>query len=119
MPRPSWRIYNKTPAPLRVHHGHCLVQLVTAVAAQRTENITGQALGMDPHQNRFLRIDLPLDQGDMQQVVDIVLIDDRLEIAGNRRGDDGFGGLAHKRFHPHPVFDQIGDRADADAVGFH
>ena len=59
---------------------------------------------MNPHQDRYFRVNLAFDHGDVQQVVHVILIDDRSKVSGNGGGNNGFGGPVHEGFDPHAVF---------------
>ena len=64
---------------------HGRVQLLAAVAAFRSEDIAGQALGMDAHQHGFFRRDIAHDQSDVVFVcVDLahVSVDVELTVFG-------------------------------------
>ena len=71
---------------------------------------------MNPYQNRFFRIDLSFDHGDVQQFVHIVLIGDHGELAAMFGGNVGFGRTVDKELFAHAVLHQVGNGHDADAV---
>ena len=87
------------------------MQLVGAVAAAAAENITSQAFGMDPHQHRFVAGNFTLDQGQVLEVVHVVLKGNRPEISAVAGGKENIGSPAHKGFVLQPVGDKVGDRA--------
>src|SRR5690606_17421241 len=50
--------------------GQRSVELWPTVAAERTEDVAGEALAVHPHQHRLLACDLPLHEGHVLGVVD-------------------------------------------------
>ena len=62
-------------------HFHRFVQLGSAIAAARTENIARHARRMHAHQHRFVRLPLPFDQGHMIQPVARLAERDQLEMS--------------------------------------
>jgi len=50
---------------------HGLLQLLVAIATQRSKNISSDALRLDTHHDRDCSIDLALDQGDMLKIIDL------------------------------------------------
>jgi hypothetical protein len=90
-------------------------ELVAAVAAQRVEDVAGEALGVHAHQYVLAAVDLALDERDVR-------------LAGQRLAEGNCGELAVRGREPHlrdaldellrpaSVLDQIGDRQQLDPV---
>ena len=76
-------------APLLVDPLQGRLELVAAVAAQRPEDVAGQALGVDADEDVLLPGDVPSDQGDVLAVVE------RARVADDRGSPrSGSGGSA-------------------------
>ena len=65
---------------------HRAIELLAAVAAQRVEGVPGEAFAVKPHQHRLAGRYVPLDQGDVVDLVDLVFVDDRPEASGVASG---------------------------------
>jgi hypothetical protein len=91
------------------------VQLRSTVAAERAEDVAGEALAVHPHQNVGLTGHLPFDQGHMMLPVEhrFVGVDGELAVVG---GDPGVGDPAHELVLVPAVPDQIGDRDQMQPV---
>jgi len=87
------------------------MQLITAVTAQRSENVTGQALGMHSHQNRLMRPHIAHYQRHMFLIGQSVNINDDPENTILRR-QIGFTDPFYISFGLPPVFDQALHRND-------
>ena len=100
---------------LGLDHRQRRLQLLAAVAAQRVEDVAGQALGVHADQHVLLARDLALDHRDVVLVVDQRAVADDREVAeaGRHRGrHDALDELVVAA----PVGDQIGDRDHLEAV---
>ena len=84
------------------------LELLAAVAAERVEDVAGQALRVHADEHVLGALDVALDQRDVLLVGDQLAVRDRLELAVIGRKphrDDSLDELLH----PPPVLDQIGD----------
>ena len=81
------------------------------------EDVAGDAFGVDPHQDGFVGVDLPLHQGDVLVVVHIVVIGDGGELPQVGGQFDG-GPAVDEGLVPQPVLHQVGDGGDLDIVLF-
>ena len=94
---------------LALDHRQRRLELLAAVAAQRVEDVAGQALGVHADEHVVLARDVALDQRDVVLVVDQRAVADRGEVAevGRQPGvDDALDELVVAA----PVGDQVGDR---------
>ncbi len=91
------------------------VELNAAVAARRAEDIAGEALGVDPDQDRFFRVDLAHDQGHVLLAVDRVAVgvDPKISELG---GQFGSGHVLDEFLGLHSVGDEIGDGGQTQTV---
>ena len=92
-----------------------VLELLAAVAAQRVEDVAGQALGVDADEHVVLPLDLALDHRDVVLVVDERAEADGLEVAERRRQaglDDALDELVVLA----AVRDQVGDRDHLQVV---
>src|SRR6266850_2037759 len=80
-----------------------------AVARSGTEDVAGQAMGMDAHQGRLRAFEIAAHQRDVLVVVHIAGVRDHAEIA-KARGQDGFRDAANVAFMLHAVADQVRNR---------
>ena len=65
MPRPSWPMYSSTPQLLGADLGEGELQLLAAVAAQRVEDVSSQALRVHADEHVLVAGDLALVEGDV------------------------------------------------------
>ncbi len=95
--------------------GQRLLELLAAVAAERMEDVAGQALGVDAHEHVLGSFDLAADERDVVLAGQLLAECDRLELAvrgrqmNRRRALDELLVAA-------PVFDEIGDGDQLDVV---
>src|SRR6266478_3794262 len=80
-----------------------------AVARGGTEDVAGQAMGMDAHQGRLRSFEIAAHQRDVLVVVHIAGVRDHAEIA-KARGQDGFRDAANVAFMLHAVADEVRHR---------
>ena len=102
-------------ATLGGHRVQGRVQLRSAVTAQRTQHVAGQALGVDPDQNVLAVTDVAVDQRDQLAVGDRADVADGAELA-LRQGKSGVGDLADLHLARAAVGDQVGDRDQRQPV---
>ena len=107
------------PRPFGGDHLHRGVELRTAIAAQRTEDVTGQALRVHAHQDV---VTLTVGSGhvaeDQGHVLDLVVdagVADSAECAV-ARGDPGIGNPDHMLLVTTAPRDQVGDRDQRQVV---
>jgi hypothetical protein len=98
--------------------GHGLHELQATVAAQRVEDVAGEALGVHAHQDRPVTGDVAHDQGQVDAVVNRGLIGDRRELA-ELGGQPGVGDAPHELLAVRAVLDEVldGDHLEAEAAG--
>ncbi len=102
-----------------VHHFHCAVQLSPAITTKRAENISCHTFGMDADKDRFVRFNIPLDQHNVEQIVQIVFIYTDFKIPCIRRGNHDFRRrLIHERFGTHPILNHIRNGTYPDTMFF-
>ena len=101
--------------PLGLDAGEGHLQLFAAVAQQRVEHVTGQALGVNADEDVLGAIDVSLHQRDVLFVGQELSIRDRLELPE-------LGREAHRNdaldelLDPAPVLDEVGDRHHLELV---
>jgi hypothetical protein len=103
-------------ATLFLDHLHGGAELLAAVAAHRAEGVSGEALAVDADQDLLVFEDLTLHQGDVIDVIDVVLVDDRPELAAVPGGQHRLPCPAYQRLVAEPVLDQVGDGHDLETV---
>ena len=92
------------------------LQLEAAVAAKGPEDVAGEALGVDPHEDVLLALHRPPDQGHVLVAVEQGLVD----VAGELAPLGGDGGLGHpldQLLRLAPVADEVGDADEEQSVG--
>src|SRR5271157_358100 len=62
---------------------------------------------MDSHENRFVRMNISLDQGHVVKIVHIVLIYDKPEVVTEMRGQYRLGPSPNVAFRLHTILDQV------------
>ena len=102
-------------APLLGDGGQRGLQLGAAVAAQRPEDVAGEALGVHADQHVLAVADLAVDEGDVLALVVGAAVADRGERARHQR-DDGLGDPLDQLVEALAVGDQVGDRDHAEVV---
>ena len=106
-------------AALPGHHRQRGVQLRAAVAAAGAEHVTGQALGVHPHQHVVAVAVRPGDvAADQRDVLDVLVdagVADRAELAVPGR-DAGLGDALDVLLVLAPPLDQVGDRDQREVV---
>jgi len=107
---------NNDALPRIADHSHRGVQLIAAVAAVGTENISGGAFRMHTNQNIVVRSYLSHYQSQMECIVNIVFINGQMEFPAVARGQFCRSRFMNQRFVAHTVFDQIGDGGDFQIV---
>src|SRR5437867_8168233 len=103
------------PLPHLLDHLQRVMELLTAVAAERPEHIGREAAGMHADQDLVVRFDRALDQRDMGAVIQVVFEDIRDEVAKGRR-ELGLCHLVDEGLPLHPVLDQVLDRDQLEMV---
>ena len=73
------------PRALFRDHPHSGIELLAAVAAERSEGVSRQALAVDADQDRLVGVDVAEDERHVVDVVDVVLEDDRVKLAETGR----------------------------------
>src|SRR4051812_32331816 len=96
-------------------HPHGFMQLPSAVAAQRVEDIAGQALRVHAHQYFLAVGDVAVDERDMLVLIDVVAIADDLPGAMLRR-QSSLGDAMDEPLVLQSVRDQLSDRDEGDLV---
>ena len=91
------------------------LQLRAAVAAQRAEDVAGQALGVDPHQHVLGPGHVAHDEGQVLLVVEHGLVDEGAELAALGR-DARLGDEAHQLLVLPAVADEVGDGDEREVV---
>src|SRR5690606_2368046 len=91
------------------------VQLLTAVTAQRVEGVARQTLRVHAHEHILLAIDLPLHDGDVLALVELVLERNDTELAV-RRGQARFRYTVYEALVLEPIRDDLRDRDEAQSV---
>ncbi len=115
MPRPFLGHVQQHAALLVGEPGQRLLELLAAVAAERVEDVAGQALGVDADEHVLGSVDLAADERDVVLAGQLLAERDRLELAvrgrqmDRRRALDELLGSA-------PVLDEIGDGDQLDVV---
>ncbi|ESQ02624.1 GTP cyclohydrolase/3,4-dihydroxy-2-butanone 4-phosphate synthase bi-functional protein [Streptomyces sp. PVA_94-07] len=94
---------------------HGLLELRAAVAALRVEDVAGQALGVEPHQDVLAVAEVAVDEGDVLDAVDRGAVTVGGEVAGGGGQPDG-GLAADGRLAAAAVGDQVLDGDDRQAV---
>jgi hypothetical protein len=102
-------------AALGGHRPQSRPQLPAAVAAQRTEHVAGQALGVDTDQHILAVAEVAADEGDVFALVVAAGVADRGELAGGER-DARRGHPLDQLLEPATVGDQAGDGDHRQAV---
>ena len=100
---------------LALDHRQRRLELLAAIAAQRVEDVAGQALGVDAHEHVVDARDVALDQRDVVLVVHQRAVADGGEVAEagrQARLDHALDELVV----PAPVGDQVGDRDHLQVV---
>ena len=92
-----------------------LLELLAAVAAQRVEDVAGQALGVDADEDVLGALDVASHERDVVLAGQLLAERDRLEVAVGGRELDGRRALDELLRAP-PVLDQVGDRDQLDLV---
>ncbi len=116
MPRPSWpRRYTTTPRPVACDPLERVVELHAAVAAQRPEDVAGEALGVDADQHVLVARDVAPDEGQVLHSVEQALEDVRGEVAVAGR-DARLGHAPHELLAVPAVADEVRDRDELQAV---
>ena len=108
-PAPLLGEVEQDPLSLALDHRKGGGELLAAVAAQRVEDVAGEALGVHAHEHVGLPGDVALDERDVVLLVDERAVADGLELPEGRRqagGDDAFDEPVVAP----PVGDQVGDR---------
>ncbi len=91
------------------------VELASTVASLGSENIAGEAFGMNPDRNRFFAIDFAADQGEMLAVVGAYAIEVAVEVTKiGGHFDDLLTG--DQTFRAATIFDELGDGAGFELV---
>ena len=108
-------MYSRTPQVLGGDAPQGGVELVAAVAAQRVEDVAGQALGMDADEHVVGALDVAVHERDVVLARQLLAEGDRLELAVLRRQPDG--DLARDQLLvAAPVLDQVGDADELQLV---
>ena len=103
--------------PLTFDLAQCCLQLRTAVAAQGSEGITGEAFRMHPHQHWFTQGGrVAFDEGHMFRAIQFIAVADGLERTELTR-QFRMGLPSHKPFVVEPVTDQFSDADQLQAPG--
>ena len=102
-------------APLLVDAQHRVLELLAAVAAQRVEDVAGEALGVHAHEHVLLARDLAPDHRHVVLVVHERAVADHVEVA-ELRGQLGLDHALDELVVAAPVGDQVGDRDHLQAV---
>ena len=84
------------------------LELLAAVAAQRVEDVAGEALGVDAHEHVLLALDLAADERDVVLAGQRLAERDRRELAVRGRQPHRRHAL-DELLVPAPVLDQVGD----------
>ena len=120
MPRPSWRMYSTRPPGIRPSLSHRDLELIPAIAAQRSHDVAGEALGVEPGRDVLHAHDAAVHHRDVLFAIPVVRERDDLEPAEPARQlGDGFDLDADVvRAEPVAVvvaitLDQLLERADA------
>src|SRR5206468_8256630 len=92
-----------------------LLELLAAVAAQRVEDVPGQALGMDADEHVLGAVDLAADECDVVLARQLLAEGDRLELAVRGRQADRRRAL-DELLGPTSILDQVGDGDQLDVV---
>ncbi len=104
-----------TPAPSAADLFHRETQLETTVATLGAEDISGQTLGVHPHQDVGFARDITHHQCDVLSLVHIVAVADDGELAVLGR-QFRLGETMNQLLHPEPVGHQLGDRDKCETV---
>ena len=100
---------------LGLDHRQRRLELLAAVAAQRVEDIAGEALGVHAHEHVLRSLDVALDERDVVLAVEHRAVADRDEVAERRRQPGRDDALDELLGAP-PVGDQVGHRDHLQAV---
>ncbi len=84
MPAPLLGEVDEHAAALALDHRQRRLELLAAVAAQRVEDVAGQALGVHAHEDVRLARDVALDHGDV-----VLAVDQRAEADGGELAERG------------------------------
>ena len=103
------------PRPLALDHRERRLELLAAVAAQRVEDVAGEALGVDADQDVVHVPHLSLDHREVVLVVDERPVADGRELAERGRELRGDHAL-DQPLGPPPVGDEVGDGDHRQAV---
>ena len=94
---------------------HCGVELLAAVTSLATEDVAGEALGVDADEGGSFGVDVSYCEGDVLGWVDVAPVRDASELAP-AGGKSGFGDPSHERLAAESVRDHVCDGDDWDVV---
>jgi len=96
---------------------HGGVELATTVAPAGGENVSGEALGVNPYQDRGVRIDIAPGQGEMVRVVGMRAI--KVTVKWAVIGREVYGlFMLNQTLGPASIFDNLGNSTGLQPVGF-
>ena len=108
-------MYSSTPRSSLGEPLERLLELLAAVAAERVEDVAGQALGVDADEDVLGALDVAADERDVVLAGELLAERDRRELAV--RGRQPHRGRAlDELLRAPPVLDQVGDGDQLDAV---
>src|ERR1039457_1717748 len=99
-----------------IYHLHSLVKLVSTVVSPASENIAGQAFGMDPDQYRLIPLYLTLYQSQVFHLIHIIFEGYCPEIAAVTGWQNNVCRSPDKHLVFQPVSHQVGNGADFKAM---
>src|SRR5262249_20123176 len=104
-------------APFLLNHFHRLMELVSAVAPQRSQGVGSQATRVHTHKSRIASLHTPFHQRNVRDTVQFIFEFPRFKFAEHRR-QSLTGHPTHKGFALHTVFDERLDRDHLQLVRF-
>src|SRR3990170_1314262 len=93
------------------------LDLVATVAAQRVEDVAGDALGVNAHQDGFRRRDVTHHQGGVLVGVNVGAVGEEAELTA-ASGHSRLGDAVNQSLAPDAVADDLRDSDDLDSVAF-
>src|SRR6185436_2389678 len=102
-------------AAFLVDHGHGAVELRSAVATQRSQHVTGEALRMDTNEHGLVGSNLAQREGDVITAAREAAIEVQIEFS-ELAGKADFAHFLHQLFSPAAIRDEVRDGDNLETV---